>query len=81
MRILLTGGAGCLGSNLVETYLPQGHEILVIDNFATGRREVLPDVPGLTVVCGTIADRDRVDGALGQFYSGHGSAVLYGGAT
>ena len=39
MRILITGGAGCLGSNLVEEYLPQGHEILVIDNFATGRRE------------------------------------------
>ena len=45
MRILITGGAGCLGSNLVETYLPRGHEIMVIDNFATGRGEVLPDTP------------------------------------
>ncbi|MFL5269731.1 MAG: NAD-dependent epimerase/dehydratase family protein [Stellaceae bacterium] len=71
MRILITGGAGCLGSNLIETYLPQGHEILVIDNFATARREVLPDVPGLTVVCGTIADRDLVDGAFTRFAPTH----------
>jgi UDP-glucose 4-epimerase len=71
VRILITGGGGCLGSNLVETYLPQGHEILVIDNFATGRREVLPDVPGLAVVCGTIADRDLVDAAFGGFAPTH----------
>ena len=32
MRILITGGAGCLGSNLIEHWLPQGHEIFVIDN-------------------------------------------------
>ena len=47
MRIIITGGAGCLGSNLVEHWLPQGHEILVIDNFATGKREVVPPLPGL----------------------------------
>lgn len=71
MRILITGGGGCLGSNLVETYLPQGHQILVIDNFATGRREVLPGVPGLTVVCGTIADRNLVDAAFARFAPTH----------
>ena len=42
MRILITGGAGCLGSNLIEHWLPQGHDILVIDNFATGQRETVP---------------------------------------
>ena len=50
MRILITGGAGCLGSNLIETWLPRGHEIFVIDNFATGNPEVLPAQPGMTVV-------------------------------
>ena len=49
MRLLITGGAGCLGSNLVEAYLPLGHEILVVDNFATGAREAVPEVPGLGV--------------------------------
>jgi len=67
VRILITGGAGCLGSSLVEEYLPQGHEILVIDNFATGRREALPPSAGLNVVDGTVADRDLVDAAFARF--------------
>jgi UDP-glucose 4-epimerase len=61
MRILITGGAGCLGSNLIEHWLPKGHEILVIDNFATGKREVVPAVPGLTVREGSVADAQLVD--------------------
>jgi nucleoside-diphosphate-sugar epimerase len=68
---LITGGAGCLGSNLVEAYLPQGHEILAIDNFATGQREVLPEMPGLTVVTGSVADRDLVDAAFARFAPTH----------
>jgi UDP-glucose 4-epimerase len=71
MRLLITGGAGCLGSNLVEAYLPQGHEILVIDNFATGRREVLPELPGLGVIEGTIADHDVVEAAFARFRPTH----------
>lgn len=67
MRILITGGAGCLGSNLIEHWLPAGHEILVIDNFATGRREVVPDVPGLTVVEGSIVDSGLVDRTFEEF--------------
>ncbi|MGD9615074.1 MAG: NAD-dependent epimerase/dehydratase family protein [Alphaproteobacteria bacterium] len=78
MRLLITGGAGCLGSNLVETYLPQGCEILVIDNFATGRREVLPELPGLAVVEGSIADRDLVDAAFDRFAPTH---VIHSAAT
>lgn len=71
MRILITGGAGCLGSNLIERWLPQGHEILVIDNFATGKREVVPRVPGLTVIEGSIADRALVDRAFTDFAPTH----------
>jgi UDP-glucose 4-epimerase len=37
MKLLITGGAGCLGSNLIERYFPLGHEIMVIDNFTTGK--------------------------------------------
>ena len=71
MRLLITGGAGCLGSNLIEAYLPQGHEILVIDNFATGRREVLPEIPGLRLVEGSIADRELVETAFAWFQPTH----------
>lgn len=71
MRILITGGAGCLGSNLIERYLPQGHEILVIDNFATGKREVLPPVKGLEVVEGTIADQSLLESCFDRFRPTH----------
>jgi UDP-glucose 4-epimerase len=71
VRLLITGGAGCLGSNLIEAYLPQGHEILVIDNFATGRREVLPAIPGLTLVEGSIADRALVERVFTRFEPSH----------
>jgi nucleoside-diphosphate-sugar epimerase len=71
MRILITGGAGCLGSNLVERYLPHAHEILVIDNFATGKRAVVPPMPRLAVVEGSIADRALVDRAFAEFRPSH----------
>jgi UDP-glucose 4-epimerase len=71
MRIIITGGAGCLGSNLIEHWLPQGHEILVIDNFATGKREVVPAVAGLTLVEGSIADRDLVTLTFAKFKPTH----------
>jgi len=67
MRILITGGAGCLGSNLIEHWLPQGHEIFVIDNFATGKREVVPEVPGLTVKEGSVVDLALVDACFANF--------------
>lgn len=37
MRILVTGGAGYIGSNLVDTLLAGGHEVFVVDNLSTGR--------------------------------------------
>lgn len=67
MRILITGGAGCLGSNLIEHWLPLGHQIFVIDNFATGKREVVPEVPGLTVREGSITDEALVNECFNAF--------------
>lgn len=37
-KILITGGAGFIGSNLVEHFLDKGHQVVVLDNFATGHR-------------------------------------------
>jgi UDP-glucuronate decarboxylase len=39
MRILITGGAGFIGSHLCERLLREGHEVVCLDNFFTGRRE------------------------------------------
>jgi nucleoside-diphosphate-sugar epimerase len=71
MRILITGGAGCLGSNLIEHWLPEGHEIFVIDNFATGKREVLEGIEGLSVVEGSIADAALVNRCFDEFQPTH----------
>jgi UDP-glucose 4-epimerase len=72
MRILITGGAGCLGSNLTERYLEEGHDVLVLDNFATGHRGSLPNShPKLSLVEGTITDRALVDRLFADFKPSH----------
>lgn len=71
MRLMITGGAGCLGSNLIERYFPLGHEICVIDNFATGKREVIPAQQGLVVVDGSIADLKLVNSTFAEFKPTH----------
>ncbi len=39
MKILVTGGAGFIGSNIVDKYVQLGHEVVIIDNLSTGRKE------------------------------------------
>ncbi|NLO07022.1 MAG: NAD-dependent epimerase/dehydratase family protein [candidate division WS1 bacterium] len=41
MKILITGGAGFIGSNIVDRYIAEGHEVAIVDNLATGRRSNL----------------------------------------
>ncbi|MFI5888421.1 UDP-glucose 4-epimerase GalE [Streptomyces sp. NPDC051554] len=45
MRVLVTGGAGYVGSFIVRRLLRHNHEVQVIDNLSTGRREAVPEVP------------------------------------
>ncbi|MGH6769072.1 MAG: NAD-dependent epimerase/dehydratase family protein [Xanthobacteraceae bacterium] len=72
MRILITGGAGCLGSNLTERYLEAGHSVLVLDNFATGHRGSLPDQHcGLTLVEGSVTDTALVGRLFADFKPSH----------
>lgn len=42
MRILVTGGAGFIGSHIVETYLAAGHTVAVVDDLSSGRRDHVP---------------------------------------
>lgn len=64
MRVLITGGAGFIGSHLADRLLARGDEITVIDNFATGRRDNLDPKPGLTIIEGSIADLQTVEQAF-----------------
>lgn len=67
MKVLITGGAGFIGSHLADRLLEQDNEVLVIDNYATGRRDNLVPRPDLKVIEGTIADKDLVWKAFEDF--------------
>jgi UDP-glucose 4-epimerase len=60
LKVLITGGAGFIGSHLADRLLARGDEVLVIDNFATARRDSVPGRARLTVEEGTIADAATV---------------------
>jgi UDP-glucose 4-epimerase len=42
LRILVTGGAGFIGSHVAEAYLNQGHKVVILDNLSNGHRSYLP---------------------------------------
>ena len=67
MKILITGGAGFIGSHLAERLLAEGKQVLVIDNYQTGRQDNLTSHPNLTVVKGSIADKALVDKLFNDF--------------
>jgi len=67
MRVLITGGAGFIGSHLTDRLLAAGDQVCVIDNYATGRRDNLSPHSRLTVVEGTIADASLVDRVFTEF--------------
>jgi len=55
-NFLVTGGAGFIGSNLVEALVAAGHGVRVLDDFSTGFREnVAPFAPGVDIVAGSVA--------------------------
>ena len=52
-KVIVAGGAGFIGSHLVELLLKENHEVTVLDNFSTGRPENLEhlkDNPGLDLI-------------------------------
>ena len=42
MRVLITGGAGFIGSHIADAYVAAGHEVLVIDDLSSGHAENVP---------------------------------------
>jgi UDP-glucose 4-epimerase len=77
MKVLITGGAGFVGSHLVDRLLERGDKVLVIDNYATGRRDNLVPHPNLEVVEGSIADAALVEQVFNRFspdFTAHAAA-------
>jgi len=60
MRALVTGGAGFIGSHIVDRLLADGHEVVVLDDFSTGHRSNLPNDDALTITEGDISDEKTV---------------------
>jgi UDP-glucose 4-epimerase len=67
VKVLITGGGGFIGSHLADRLLAEGHEALVIDNYATGRRDNLEERDGLTIVEDTIEDAAALSSAFEGF--------------
>ncbi|MBS3821327.1 MAG: NAD-dependent epimerase/dehydratase family protein [Planctomycetes bacterium] len=70
---LITGGAGFIGSNLARHVLDRGHDVTVLDNLATGRRENLDEIADrMTFIEGDIRNADDVarslDGCAAVFH-------------
>ncbi|MHB8588725.1 MAG: NAD-dependent epimerase/dehydratase family protein [Candidatus Dormibacteraceae bacterium] len=65
MRILVSGGAGFIGSHVVDAYLAAGHEVAVLDNFSTGRVENVN--PAATVHRVDLRDQPLVEKAVSAF--------------
>ncbi len=68
MKALVTGGAGFIGSNLVDALLARGDEAIVVDDLSTGRRENLGTAlaNGATLVEADIRDREALEELAGR---------------
>ncbi|MFM8525073.1 MAG: UDP-glucose 4-epimerase GalE [Cyanobacteriota bacterium] len=64
MKVLVTGGAGYIGSHAVRALQRAGHQPLVLDNLVYGHRDVVERVLGVPLVVGQVGDRSLLDALL-----------------
>jgi UDP-glucose 4-epimerase len=67
VKAFVTGGAGFVGSNLTDRLVEEGHDVVVFDNFSTGREQFLENAlktGRVTVIRGDMLDADAVSSAM-----------------
>ena len=64
MKSLVTGGAGFIGSHIVDRLLADGNQVRILDNFSSGKRENLPSDNTVEIIEGDISDFDTVRKAM-----------------
>lgn len=64
MKVLVTGGAGFIGSNVLKLLHQRDYEIVVFDNLSTGYEKNLDEFPDIELVIGDIRDRHKLDLAM-----------------
>lgn len=70
-RILVTGGAGAIGSNLSAELIGRGHEVTILDDLSSGHRDLVPQ--GARLIAGSVAD----DAALGEAFAARPQRVFH----
>jgi UDP-glucose 4-epimerase len=68
VKLLVTGGAGYIGSIVAGQLLEAGHEVVVLDNLERGHREAVPE--GAELVVADLLDREALDGAVAAGFDG-----------
>jgi UDP-glucose 4-epimerase len=69
MRVIVTGGAGFIGSHVTRVLLDSGHSVTVLDNLSSGRRELVPE--RATFIKGDLKQEDR----LPKWLAGHDAVI------
>jgi UDP-glucose 4-epimerase len=64
VRVLVTGGAGYIGSHTVRALCRAGHDVVVLDNLVYGHQDIVRDVLGVPLVVGQVGDRALLDAVL-----------------
>jgi UDP-glucose 4-epimerase len=63
-KVLVTGGAGFIGSNLVKTLIATGNSVIVLDNFMSGFISNIEKLPNINIIEGDIRDKNAVEKAM-----------------
>lgn len=76
-KIVVTGGAGFIGSHIVDKLIEQGHEVLVLDNLMTGKKDNIEKLDRIEFVEADVRDYEAVEDAIrGYNYVIHEAAFL-----